>query len=77
MLIVIAQREPRPTRYPAWTYNPRPRDFAPANYLTSRLAKLRKLALACHQGEDGRYTLPGTGFEMTIAPEMERRLWDS
>lgn len=63
-------------KYPAWQYNPRPKDFGPENHLTGALGKLRKLVTQCNQNGDGAYRLPGTTFTMKISPEMEQRLWD-
>lgn len=64
-----------PREWPAWVDGGRrPRGWPPnTDPLRDRLRKLRKLANQCSRRDDGAYCLGS--FEMTIAPEMARKLW--
>ena len=74
----------KPKKWPAWKDGgARPKGWAPESPpaldgvtpQVRQLSKLRKLVTECQQNGDGRYHLPGTTFSMTIAPELERKLW--
>ena len=62
--------------WPAWQYNPRPKEFVRASQVNSGVrTKLQKLVSQCTQDDSGVYHLSGTTFRMVLTDEADRELW--